>query len=199
MEDAAEFNAPPEPYIMIPSSTFYNLIIKAFWAKMKRQPTTFRYVIHPFTLEGMHILRACFLYEGVVDAFPTPQMTRGQRGGRYKSWEMRVKETHSFRQAVGRGKFAAVGVESINVFGSMQLLTDHSCVAWAPPLVFTLTAEDQSGEHGTLTITCASVRMTEYGTTFSKSKLHRAQAVQDTCMTYLAVSIFELQQRRTAM
>ena len=192
MLEGATFIAPPEPYIMIPTTTYYDLIVAAFWGRLKRHPAPFRYVIHPFTLDGLNQLRALLLWKGPVDSFPTARMTRGQRGGRKKAWEIVIDETHSFQQVVGRGSFDS---QRNDVFGTARLLDDHSVVAWVPPLTFTLTAADARGEEGTCVISCASMRMTEYGFSFTKSKHHKKEDAQARCKRYISVATFEMQQR----
>ena len=155
VETSLDFERPCAPYILIPTETYYDFLLKAFDRKLTRHPTRFRYVIHPFTLAGMYTLRACFLSHGAVETWPWPKMTRGMKRGKTKEWAMVVDETHSFQETVARGAFTP---PTANSFGTARILPDHACVAWVPPLTFTLTSLDTVGERGTLVVTAGVAR-----------------------------------------
>ena len=73
-----------EMTIEMPARLFVTDLTCAFFVRLKAKPTSFSFVMRPFTLEALKQLRRQLLLEHDVTLSP-PRQTKGNRGGRENS------------------------------------------------------------------------------------------------------------------
>jgi hypothetical protein len=194
--DTLNPDGPMETIIIeMPAFLFYDHLCQAFRTAIRKQPKNFRWVLLPFTIDALRVLRQHVLATVLYASMPEPVQTRGMRGGSRRSWKLLIADTLSFKLIIGN-----LFQPAATVNGTSVLYDENALTAWVPPLMITVTTGKDSNSMWQCAFDMSSGRITEHGFDFTRKTL-RTTNVADlaTKQRYLANAVFDIQAWRVAL